>query len=79
MKECKRMLGDRVGYCDDMYDAVLGADAMMLLTEWKLFRISSWSNIRQVMNQSVIFDGRNIYDVDELKALCFACHCIGKS
>jgi UDPglucose 6-dehydrogenase len=78
MEACKRRLGDLVEYCDDMYDAVSGTDALMLLTEWKQFRIPSWGIIRQTMNQPVVFDGRNIYDAEELEALGFAYHCIGK-
>lgn len=78
MEACRRRLGDQVEYCNDMYDAVLDTDALMLLTEWKQFRIPSWSVIRKTMNQPVVFDGRNIYDADELKALGFTYHCIGK-
>ena len=78
MDECRRRLGDVVEYCDDMYDAVSGADALMLLTEWKQFRIPSWGDVKQAMNQPVIFDGRNIYDAVELKTLGFSYRCIGK-
>ena len=78
IEACKRSLGNTVEYCDDMYDAVLGTDALMLLTEWKQFRIPRWNVIRQTMNQPVIFDGRNIYDAEELKTLGFAYYCIGK-
>ena len=78
IEACKRKLGNTVEYCDDMYDAVLGTDALMLLTEWKQFRIPRWNVIRQTMNQPVIFDGRNIYDAEELKTLGFAYYCIGK-
>ena len=78
IEECKRRIGDVVEYCDDMYDAVCGTDALMLLTEWKQFRIPNWSTVRKTMNQPVIFDGRNIYDSDEINALGFTYHCIGK-
>ena len=78
IEACKRSLGNTVEYCDDMYDAAFGADALMLLTEWKQFRIPRWNVIRQTMNQPVIFDGRNIYDAEELKTLGFAYYCIGK-
>ena len=78
IEECKRRIGDVVEYCDDMYDAVLGTDALMLVTEWKQFRIPSWDVVKQTMNHPVVFDGRNIYDAEELKVLGFAYHCIGK-
>ena len=60
MNECRRRLGDAVTYAKDMYDAALGADALLLLTEWKQFRLPSWEVVRRTMNQPVVFDGRNI-------------------
>ena len=68
MNECRRRLGDAVTYAKDMYDAALGADALLLLTEWKQFRLPSWEVVRRTMNQPVVFDGRNIYDPEELRA-----------
>ena len=60
MDECRRRIGDRVVYCKDMYDVVIDADALAVLTEWKEFRIPSWSVIKRVMKQPVLVDGRNI-------------------
>ena len=54
MDECRRRIGDRVVYCKDMYDVVIDADALAVLTEWKEFRIPSWSVIKRVMKQSVL-------------------------
>jgi UDPglucose 6-dehydrogenase len=68
MDEGKRRLGDRVIYAHDMYDAVLDADALSLLTEWKEFRLPAWEVLKKVMKNPVIVDGRNIYDKYELKA-----------
>ena len=62
MPECKRRIGDRVVYCKDMYDAVIDADALALITEWKLFRMPSWTVMKKVMHSPHIVDGRNIYD-----------------
>ena len=78
MDECRRRLGDAVYYAKDMYDAVIGADALLLVTEWKEFRLPSWSVIRQVMAHRMVFDGRNIYDPKELEEMGFVCRCIGK-
>lgn len=78
MKEAKRRLDDRVYYALDMYDAVYEADALMLLTEWKEFRIPSWGVIKKTMRAPLVFDGRNIYDADEVKDAGFAYVCIGK-
>lgn len=76
--ECKRRLGDKVKYAKDMYDAVIDADAIAMITEWKQFRVPSWSIIKKAMRGNIIVDGRNIYDPTELAEEGFEYHCIGK-
>ncbi|MBQ7341820.1 MAG: UDP-glucose/GDP-mannose dehydrogenase family protein [Alistipes sp.] len=71
MDEARRLLGDRVTYCKDMYEAVEGADAMMLLTEWKQFRLPSWEQMAEIMRHRLIIDGRNIYHADTLEGAGF--------
>jgi len=78
MDECRRRVGDKVTYCRDMYDAVLDADAMLLLTEWKEFRLPTWGVIKKAMRKPLVIDGRNIFDPDELEENEFEYHCIGK-
>ena len=78
MDECKRRIGDKVIYCRDMYDAVLDADALLLLTEWKEFRLPTWGVIKKAMNRPLVIDGRNIFDFEELQDNEFEYHCIGK-
>ena len=78
MQECKRRIGESVYYACDMYDAVLDADALMLVTEWKEFRLPSWAVIRKTMAQQIVLDGRNIYDKKEMEELGFVYSCIGK-
>lgn len=78
MNECKRRIGDTVTYCKDMYDAVNGTDALLLLTEWKEFRLPEWNRIKSMMNRALILDGRNIFDAEELRGLGFEYHCIGR-
>ena len=78
MNECRRRIGDRVTYCRDMYDAVLDADALLLLTEWKEFRLPTWGVIRKAMKNPLVIDGRNIFDIEELEENEFEYHCIGK-
>jgi UDPglucose 6-dehydrogenase len=78
MDECKRRIGDKVTYCRDMYDAVLDADALLLLTEWKEFRLPTWGVIKKAMRKPLVIDGRNIFDVEELDENGFEYHCIGK-
>ena len=78
MNESKRRIGDSVYYATDIYDAVLDADALMLVTEWKEFRMPNWKVIKKVMNHPAIFDGRNIFDADDVQENGFEYHCIGK-
>lgn len=78
MAECKRKIGEKVTYCKDMYDAVFDADALAVLTEWKEFRVPSWSVMRKVMKHPVLIDGRNIYDKQEAIAEGFDYSGIGK-
>ena len=78
MDECKRRIGDTVTYCNDMYDAVLDADALLLLTEWKEFRLPTWAVIKKAMRRPLVIDGRNIFDSEELAENGFEYHCIGK-
>ena len=78
MAECKRRIGDTVTYCKDMYEAVIDADAVALLTEWKQFRMPSWAIIHKAMNNYIVVDGRNIYDSEELQALGFIYSRIGQ-
>ena len=79
MDECRRRIGDTVVYCRDMYDAVLDADALLLLTEWKEFRLPTWGVIKKAMRRPLVIDGRNIFDTEELDENEFEYHCIGKA
>lgn len=78
MNECRRRIGDKVYYATDMYDAVLDADALLMLTEWKQFRLPSWGVVNKSMKKPLIIDGRNIYDAEELKQNGFEYYCIGR-
>ena len=77
VQECKRRIGDTIYYACDMYDAVLDADVLMLVTEWKEFRLPSWAVIKKTMSRQIVLDGRNIYDKKEMEELGFIYHCIG--
>ena len=78
MDECHRRIGNAVEYAADMYDTVLNADALLLLTEWKQFRLPSWGVVMKAMNKPLVIDGRNIYDAQEMKNLGVEYYCIGK-
>lgn len=77
MDECRRRIGGKVEYARDMYDAALDADALMLLTEWKQFRLPGWEVLKKTMREPVVLDGRNIYDPKELNKLGFKYFGIG--
>lgn len=77
MEECHRVVGDAITYCRDMYEAAVDADALMMLTEWKEFRLPSFAVLKRTMRQRVIIDGRNIYDREELEEQGFTYYKIG--
>lgn len=77
MDECRRRIGDTVVYCKDMYEATVDVDALLLITEWKEFRVPSWSVLKKSMNGRVVIDGRNIYDKRELLENGFEYYKIG--
>lgn len=68
-----------ISYARDIYDAVLDTDALLLITEWKEFRMPNWTVIKRSMNKPYVIDGRNIYDADELKSNGFDYEAIGLS
>ena len=78
VEESKRRIGDAIHYAKDIYDAVVDADALMLVTEWKEFRMPSWSAIKKLMATPLVLDGRNIYDIKEMEENGFVYHCIGR-
>lgn len=71
MEEAKHKLGDAIGYAKDMYDAVLDADALLHVTEWKEFRMPSWEVIRRTMKRPLIIDGRNVWSKEELQGFTY--------
>ena len=77
MEACRRRIGDAVGYGRDLYDAAADADALLLVTEWKEFRLPSWPVLKRVMKAPVLLDGRNIYEASELAAEGFTYYKIG--
>ena len=77
MASSREVLGERVEYGCDKYDAAQGADALMIVTEWKEFRMPSYSVLRSIMREPTIFDGRNIYDSEEAAEQGFTYYKIG--
>jgi UDPglucose 6-dehydrogenase len=75
--EARHTLGDTITYAKDQFEALVDADALLVVTEWPEFRSPSFEVVGRLLKQKVIFDGRNIYDAAELKEAGFAYHCIG--
>lgn len=78
MEETKHQLGDRITYCESSMDAVKGADALALITEWSEFRVPSWEKVGAAMNNKVVFDGRNVYNKKSLNKIGFDYYGIGQ-
>lgn len=77
VEECKHKIGNKITYANDAYEMLKDADALLLITEWKEFRIPDFEKIKQLMRTPAIFDGRNIYDKTYLNSLGFYYACIG--
>ena len=79
MEEARKIFGDRIQYTHRNYDALHGAAALLILTEWNEFRRPDFSRIKGLLKQPVIFDGRNIYDPIDLRKLGFTYYSIGRN
>lgn len=77
MDEARHSLGDRISYAKDQFEALIEADALLVVTEWPQFRAPNFGVVGRLLRQKVVFDGRNIYDALEMEQAGFAYHCIG--
>ena len=78
IKEAQRVLGSKIEYCQDKYEALVDSDGLIVVTEWPEFRVLNYGVLEKLMREKVIFDGRNIYDADELKEHGFSYYSIGR-
>ena len=78
MKEAEKVLGKKIFYASDPYEAVRDADAMVLMTEWSEFHLPDFRNMGKIMKEKVIFDGRNIYNPEEIRNIGFTYFGIGR-
>ena len=78
MDECKRRIGDKIEYASNPYDAVKNADALLLVTEWSEFRVPKWKEMEDLMKNKLIFDGRNIYEPEDMKKWGWTYYGIGR-
>ncbi|MGB0850975.1 MAG: UDP-glucose dehydrogenase family protein [Bacteroidia bacterium] len=77
MAETKHMIGDKIKYVEDPYDALDDADALLLVTEWAEFKLPNFDTVSSKLKNKIIFDGRNVYDKNEMRELGYEYHCIG--
>lgn len=78
LKEAKKVLGDKITYSENQYEAIIDADALILVTEWSEFRVPNWKEVEKVMKNKLVFDGRNIYDPEEMKKSGWTYYSIGR-
>lgn len=78
MENTKKHYGEKISYAQNMYDCLENADALIIATEWTVFRNPDFSKMRNLMKSPVIFDGRNLYTFDELEKFGFEYYCIGR-
>ncbi|MBW6536528.1 MAG: UDP-glucose/GDP-mannose dehydrogenase family protein [Mariniphaga sp.] len=77
-EEAKRILGDKISYANDEYEACIDAEALILVTEWSEFRIPNFKVLKKLMKNKIIFDGRNIYEPEEMNEMGFTYYSIGR-
>jgi UDPglucose 6-dehydrogenase len=78
MDECRRRMDNRIDYAEDRYEALIDADALVVVTEWQEFRIPNFKIMKKLMKHHVVFDGRNIYDPDDMHVNGFTYYGIGR-
>jgi UDPglucose 6-dehydrogenase len=78
MPNVKKEIGDKIHYCQNMYEALEGADALVIVTEWTVFRTPDFDKMKSLMNANIIFDGRNLFDLDEMKEQGYRYFSIGR-
>ena len=78
MANVKKEIGDKIEYADDMYAVLQGADALLICTEWQVFRAPDFSILKEALSAKVIFDGRNLYNKEEVESLGFEYYSIGR-
>jgi UDPglucose 6-dehydrogenase len=77
IKEAKHHFGETISYCEDQYETLIDADCLAILTEWPEFKFPNFKIVQKLLTTPAVFDGRNIYDKDEMKHIGFDYFCIG--
>jgi len=79
MEEAKRRIGDRVSYAATNYDALAGADALVIVTDWNEYRHPDFKRMKEALRQPIVIDGRNLYPPEKLASLGFTYRSFGRS
>jgi UDPglucose 6-dehydrogenase len=79
MHNIKALFGDRIQYAGDQYEALIEADALAIITEWSVFRTPSFKVMKELLKEPLVFDGRNLYDLERMKELGFHYNSIGRN
>ena len=78
MEHVRSIYGDRITLCDKMYEVLEGADSLAIMTEWNEFRTPDFEQMSSLLSEKIIFDGRNVYDTEQMKDLGFQYVSIGR-
>ena len=78
MKNVKHTIGDKISYASNQYEALEDADALLIVTEWSVFRNPDFLKMKEALNNNIIFDGRNLYDLDLMRSQDFYYESIGR-
>jgi UDPglucose 6-dehydrogenase len=78
MKNVKELIGEKIQFVENQYEALPGCDALLIATEWNEFRTPDFEKMGSLMNNKVIFDGRNVFDLDQMKELGYYYESIGR-
>lgn len=78
MNEAEKILGDKIDYSGDMYEALIDSDGLIIITEWPEFRVPNYKVMEKLMNNKLIFDGRNIYELQEMAEFGYTYYSIGR-
>ena len=78
MANTKNKFGDKIQYANDMYDCLIDSDALVICTEWSQFKLPNFDKMTSLIKDKLIFDGRNVYDVNEMESLGFEYYSIGR-
>ena len=79
MDECRRRIGNRISYAENMYEALTGADALVVVTEWPEFKVPKFTFVEKRLKQKIVFDGRNIYSLEQMREFGYIYYGIGKN